>query len=343
MDTYTTAELMALLPELRQPQSHLLDTFFTTVHESETEEIHFDTLVEKKRITPFVHPTRAGKIVQGLGYKTSIFKPAYAKDKRIFRPDAALKRVAGEKIGGALSPQQRADANIKFAMDDQLKMLTMREEVMAAEALRTGKVTVSGEGYDTVVVDFGRAAGQTVTLLNNDRWSVVHADSNPLEDLEAWSAIIQANGGGTGTRVTMAPDAWNAMRKRLIERGEDKVLLDYLRSGGSNLEMGPGADLVRHIGNVGSFDIWVYDDVYVDDAGADQHLMPSGTVLMGSSAIEGVRCYGMIQDPKAGYKATRYFPKTYYEDDPAVTWLLLQSAPLVVPSRPNASFKAQVL
>lgn len=343
MNTYTTAEMMALLQELRQPQSFLLDTFFPTVHESETEEIHFDTLVGKKRITPFVHPTRAGKIVQAEGYKTSVFKPAYAKDKRIFRPDAAVKRVAGEKIGGSMTAQQRADANLKFAMDDQLKMLTMREEVMASEALRAGTVTVTGEGYDTVVVDFGRAAGQTVTLLNNDRWSVNHADSNPLEDLETWAALIQTNGGGTGTTAVMAPDAWNAMRKRLIERGEDKLLLDYQRSGGSSLDAGPGVGLVRHIGNVGSFDLWVYDDVYVDDNGADQHLMPSGTVILGSLAVEGVRAYGMIQDPKANLKATRYFTKTWQEEDPAVTWLLLQSAPLVVPTRPNATLKAMVL
>lgn len=343
MDTYTTAELIALLQELRQPSSFLLDTFFPTVHESTAEEIHFDTLVGKKRITPFVHPTRAGRIVQAEGFKANVFKPAYAKDKRIFVPDATLKRIAGEKIGGALSPQQRADANIKFAMDDQLKMLTMREEVMAAEALRAGTVTVSGDGYNPVVVDFGRAAGQTITLLNNDRWSINHADSNPLEDLEVWSALMQANGGGTGRTVVMAPDAWTAMRTRLVARGEDRMLLDYQRSGSSTLDMGPGADLVRHIGNVGSFDLWVYDDVYVDDAGADQHLMPSGSVVMGSSAIEGIRAYGMIRDPKAGYVATRYFTKTWIEEDPAVQWLLLQSAPLVVPSRPNASLMAQVL
>lgn len=343
MDTYTTAELRAVLQELRQPTSFLLDTFFPTVHESETEEIHFDTFTGKKRITPFVHPTRAGRIVQDAGFTTSVFKPAYAKDKRIFKPSATLKRVAGEKIGGSLSPQQRADAILKFAMDDQLKMLTMREEVMAAEALRAGTVTVSGDGYDTVVVNFGRAAGQTVTLLNNDRWSVVHADSDPISDLEAWSVLIQGNGGGTGTTVAMAPDAWKAFRTRLVARGEAALLLDYQRSGGSTLDMGPGADIVRHVGHVGSFDIWVYDDVYVDDAGADQHLMPSGTVVMGSSAIEGVRAYGAIQDPKANYTATRYFTKTWQEEDPAVTWLLLQSAPLVVPSRPNGSLCAQVL
>jgi hypothetical protein len=343
MDVFTTAELIALLPELRQPRSYLLDKYFPTVHESTTEEIHFDTLVGKKRITPFVHPTVAGRVVQGAGYKTSVFTPAYAKDKRIFRPDGVLKRAAGEKIGGSLTPSQRMEANLKFAMDDQLKMLTMREEVMASEALRTGKVTVTGDGYDTVVVDFGRAAGQTVVLAGNDRWSVVHADSDPLGDLEAWAALIQGNGGGAAIDVTLAPDAWAAMRKRLIERGEAAMLLDYTRSGSSTLELGPGNDNARFIGRLGSFNLWTYDDVYVDDNGADQHLMPSGTVVMASASVEGVRAYGVIQDPKANYGAMRYFPKTWEEEDPAVTWLMLQSAPLVVPCRPNATLKASVL
>ena len=61
-------------------------------------------------------------------------------------------------------------------------------------------------------------------------------------------------------------------------------------------------------------------------------------VLLGSrSGIEGVRCYGAIKDEQAGFQANRYFPKSWLENDPAVRWMLLQSAPLVVPYRPNAS------
>ncbi len=74
-----------------------------------------------------------------------------------------------------------------------------------------------------------------------------------------------------------------------------------------------------------------------------RNLLPDYTVLLGSqNLLEGTRCYGVIQDEKAGYRASRYFSKSWLEEDPAVRWLLLQSAPLIVPYRPNASFCATV-
>ena len=39
---------------------------------------------------------------------------------------------------------------------------------------------------------------------------------------------------------------------------------------------------------------------------------------------------------------TRYFTKSWLEEDPSVRWLLLQSAPLVVPYRPNAVLCATI-
>lgn len=340
---FTTQDLQRVLAELDEPRSFLLDTFFPDTVESESEKIEFHRVVGKRRITPMVHPTRAGKIVDNRGFDAVTFSPAYAKDKRRWDPSAPLKRSIGEKIGGSLSPSQRMNALIGSAVADQLDMLTMREEVMAAEALRTGKVTVSGEGYDTVVVDFGRNANLTAALAGNDCWDVIHADSDPLDDLETWAGLVQDNDGGNARTVVMAPDTWKNLRKRLVQRDELGMLLDYRRGGTSQLETGPGNDKVRSLGSLGTFDLWVYNQSYVDDAGATQQLMPSGALIMGSGAIEGARCYGAIQDPKAGYKASRYFTKTWEEEDPAVQWLLLQSAPLVVPFRANGSLYANVL
>ncbi len=340
---YTTQDLRKVLEQLERPRSFLLDVFFPEVIESDSERIEFHHIKGKRRITPFVHPTRAGKVVDNNGFEVKTFNPAYAKDKRRWDPNAPLRRIAGEKLGGELSPQQRLDALVAQAMDDQLAMLTMREEVMAAEALRTGRVTVSGEGYDSVVVDFGRAAGLSVTLTGNDLWSATHADSNPLGDLEDGATLVQSNDGGVANKVVMDPKAWAAMRIRLAARGELVQLLDYSRGSTSSVELGPLADKVRYIGRLGTFELWVYNDTYIDDAGVEQKLLPDGTVIMGSGALEGARCYGAIQDPKAGYKATRFFTKTWVEEDPAVQWMLMQSAPLVVPFRPNGSLRFTVL
>lgn len=348
LNIYDTAVLNRVVQELDEPASYLLDTLFTQVEESETERIYFDLATRKNRITPLVSPLVPGKVVTEPGFTTRDFAPAYAKDKRVFTPQGALKRMAGEKIGGSLSPAERQQARLRVAMEDQLQMLTTREEVMASEVLRTGKITVSGEGYATQLIDFQRDAALTVTLAGNDRWSIVHADSNPVEDLETWATTVHQKSGAAVIGYIMDPDAWKNFRTRLVARSEAQLFLDFARSGDSVAQMGPfargqGNAKAKQVARIGTFDIWVYNDVYIDDAGNATNLLPSGTVLAVTDAVDGVRHYGLIQDEKAGLKSTRYFVKSWLEEDPPVRWLLLQAAPLVVPYRVNATFCATVL
>ena len=105
-----------------------------------------------------------GKVVSAEGFETRSFKPAYVKDKRRFDPNAPLKRLIGETIGGSLAPMNRREAALNRALTNQVENLTRREEVMAAEALRTGKITVAGEDYPTQVIDFQRDTELTVAL-----------------------------------------------------------------------------------------------------------------------------------------------------------------------------------
>jgi hypothetical protein len=66
------------------------------------------------------------------------------------------------------------------------------------------------------------------------------------------------------------------------------------------------------------------------------------TVLVGSTGIDGVRHFGAIRDLKAGIQARQYFVKSWEEEDPSRRFLLMQSAPLLVPYRPNAVLSATV-
>jgi hypothetical protein len=99
---------------------------------------------------------------------------------------------------------------------------------------------------------------------------------------------------------------------------------------------------LRFMGTIDDFNIFTYADWYVDDNGTEQPMLPSGTVIM-CGEVEGVRAYGAIRDEKAGYQALPFFSKSWVEEDPAVRYLLLQSAPLVVPYRVDATFCATVL
>ena len=346
MDIFTTAILNKVVEYLDRSASFLLDTFFPSVQTEVSEEIHFDIDKSKARLAPFVSPLVAGKVVDDEGYETKSFKPAYVKDKRHFSGQLPLKRSIGEKIGGSLSPQRRMEAAVNRALRDQLANLTRREEVMASEALRLGKVTVSGDNYPSQVVNFGRNSALTIALTSTAKWGTAADTSTavPLDNLESWSGLLQEKSGGVARTVVMDPKAWSLFRKSK----DVKDKLEIRRGTNASLNADPitrgqGNEKARYIGSIGDFDIWVYQDTYINDSGSSTKLLPDYTVLLASREhLEGVRCYGMIQDEKAGFRALRYFTKSWIEEDPAVRWLLMQSAPLVVPYRPNASLCATV-
>lgn len=341
IDLFTTGMLNRVVRQIDvDPAAWLLSTFFPISQESEKEEIHFDVEDEQPRITPFVSPLKAGRIVEREGYDTRTFKPAYVKDKRVFDETAPVKRVIGEPPLGNLSAEERTRRLLGQALANQNRMLTRREEVMASEILRTGKATISGEGFDPVVVDFLRAAALTVTpLTGTTLWSAT--TSTPVDDIEDWAQLVYDNGGGIARDVVMAPDAWQAFRVH----AQVATLLDTRRGSGSAMETGPlDSSRVRNPGSIGDFRIWVYQDNYIDEAGSAQVMMPSGNVLLLNGAgLQGTRHYGMIKDYAAGHTAQRAFVKSWEEEDPSRRLLLLQSAPLVVPYRPNSSLQVEVL
>src|SRR5262249_2565701 len=161
------------------------------------------------------------------------------------------------------------------------------------------QVTVSGENYPTVVVNFQRDAALNLTLTGGNRWGQTGVKA--LDSLEDWSSLIQTKSGAAAKTVGMDPAAW-----RLFRNSDDvQKLLTIYRGTNSAFAVDPmvrgqGNEKARFIGTIGDFDIWVYNDVYTDDNGNTQPMLPANTVLIGSPInIEGTRCYGVIQDEKA--------------------------------------------
>ncbi len=339
MDIYSTTALNRLVGSLIRPQSALLSTFFGTVETSDTEDIKFDVENKRRRISPFVSPLRAGKLVEEEGYTTNTFSPAYIKDKRVFDPNKALKRSAGETIGGTLTPLNRHQANLVRSSADQLDMLTRRKEVMASEVLRTGACTITGEGYPTVVVSFGRKSTHTVQLTSTDRWG--ETGVKPLEDIEDWTSLLLKDSGCVVRDVIMDTEAW-----RVFRAGDDVAkYLDTrpLNNVDTSVVAIQFAKLgLSYKGQIGELRFWVYQDWYVDDSGVEQKILPDYTVILASPDVEGVQHHGAIRDEDAGIQALEYFSKSWKEEDPSRRILLMQSAPLVVPYRPDATFCATV-
>jgi len=350
LDVFGTAYLNRVIDKTEDAISPLLDRFFPEVEVSNTEKIFFDTKGRDRRLSPFVAPTVKGKIVSRRGFTTDSFQPAYIKDKSVFEPTESFKRRAGEALTGMMTPAQRLSLAVANEVAEKKNRLIRRLETMASEVLRTGKLVISGTGFEAMTVDFLRNVNHTIVLAPGSKWA--DAGVSPWADLEAWMETVLDNSGKAITDITMDALAYKTLRN-------DPTFiaaLDNRREGsGSSAKLlsVPALGLV-HKGSADGVEIWVYTGKYDDPiTGAATPYVPANTVIGASSAIEGVRHFGAIKDIKAiegsasgvqssGLAAREMFLKSWTEEDPSVRYLMGQSAPLLVPYYVDASFCATV-
>lgn len=347
MDIFSTAVLAQVVPNLKISQNWLLDRFFPNIVTFDTEEVAIDVDVGKRRMSPFVSPLVEGKLVEGRKYQTNKFKPAYIKDKRAPDLRKPVRRQIGERIGGEMTGEERMMANLMFEMADQIDMLNRRLEWMASSALTTGTVTITGDGFPTTVVDFGRDASLTVALGSGAKWTAANIGTpaspgsvSPTSDLTTWAAQVLKKSGAVVTDAVFTNSSWQAFLK-------DPVLKNanwYPATQGNSVELGTQVQRgAVYMGRWGQFNLWLYNDWYVDDSNVEQPMLPDGSVTLSGPDMMGTRAFGMIMDPDFNYGPLAYAPKSWVEKDPAQRLVMIQSAPIVIPSRVNASMFVQVL
>ncbi len=337
---YDTATLVQVVPNLMTAQKFLLDKFFPNIVESDSEYVAIDVEIGKRRLAPFVSPLVEGKLVESRRIQTNTFKPAYVKDKRAPDLRKPVRRMIGERIGGQLSAAERQMANVQFEMEDQVDMLERRQEWMAAQALMTGTVTVKGDGFPTTLIDFGRNSSLTVTLSGGARWG--QAGVVPSVMIEQWGHQILRESGAVCTDIVFTTTPWSLF----IQDPVVKAAIWYPDNGGKGNKINVGAEIERgavYKGRWGQYDLWVYNDWFIDpDTELEQPMIPDGNVVMTGSYLQGTRAFGAILDPEFNYGALAYAPKMWVQKDPAQLLMMMQSAPLIIPSRVNASFCANV-
>ena len=339
---YETAELVKVIRTVHAPTSYWLDLLFPSVITFDTKEIDFDYVDKSRRLAPFVAPTAQGVPLVQEGYVTRRFTPAYIKPKDMVDPARLMKRQAGEALMGDLSPAQREDMIVADILETHRFAIERTWEWMAASAAIDGAITVSGPDYPTKNISFGRDASLAKNLTGTARWSDT-ANSKPLRDIENWMQEVHRLSGYTPTRITMGINAWDAFKNH----PDVKDMLDTRRGSKNALESGPGAGLPWQfrgsLDSAGGLEVWTYNDIYEDASGNAVNFLNQDTVVLTSPAVEGVRAFGAIQDRRAGWAPSAMFPKMWEQEDPSGLYLMTQSAPLMIPTRPNASLKAKVL
>ena len=344
LQLYDTVELMGVIQTLKPVNTFWRDTCFGTVQTFNTEYIDFDMVNGGRRLAPFVAPTVQGKVMKDKGYTTKRFAPAYIKPKMTFDPNRVLKRRPGEPYTGMMSPAARRDAIVADMMREMVEMHVRRQEWMAAQAVLTGKITVSGDHYPTQVIDFGRAVNQQVVLTGTATWAAANDTTvNALDDLELWASRIQETSGYAPTMLVMGLGAWKVFSKKSYVKD---ALDNNYRGGSSNLtvfEPGNG-EAIQFRGVIGPWQVYTYNDLYDNDSGSTVSLMDQKSIaLFSPQGLQGTRAFGAILDPEAGYQPLEMFPSNWVERDPAGEFFMIQSAPLLVPAQPNAAVVAKVL
>lgn len=349
MGTFDTATLLEVQRVQKAPLGFWLEKCFPKQINFETDYIAFDRVNEDyRRLAPFVAPNVQGKVMTREGSDMVNFKPAYVKPKHIVEPNDVLVRQPGEALGsGTLSLEQRRAAVVADITRRHKEMHAMTREWMAAKAIIDGKVTIQGENYPKVTVDFRRDAALTIALTGTAKWDQ-SSTAAPLTDLYNARRTANSKSGAVIRDVVFGANAWalfsgfsavqtllsNQVRgsesdfTKLTDGFEDSV--EYL----GTLVGAGGTGLIR---------MWLYSGKYRDESGVLQDILDTDTVVgVDFASVQGHRCFGAIRDGKAGFKALDMFPKMWEDEDPWAEYLMTQSAPLMVPKQPNATFSIKV-
>ena len=342
---YDLLTLTEVLKVQKRPLVFWLSQFFKSQLNSNDDKIAFDRVNEDyRRKAPFVAPNVQGKVLKSEGYDTISFKPAYVKPKHVIDANDVIVRRPGEQPGGELSQQQRRDAKVADILDRHKAMHTMTQEWMAARAVIDGKVVVEGEGYPKVTVDFRRDANLTSVLVGAAVWALDGTTGNPLADIKAMRITSNELCGAVIRDVIFGSEAY---QRFAANPAVEKLLNNQVRGSDSNFtKLNDGfGDSVEYLGIIsggqgqGLIRLWQYTGKIRNDSDVLENILHTNTVVgVDGDMLQGFRCFGAIKDGKAGFQSLEMFPKVWEDQDPWQEYLMTQSAPLMVPKQPNASF-----
>lgn len=343
-DLYT---LQAVQRRIKTSPTFWLNKFYNRQINFDGQKILFEKVYgDDRKLAPFVVPNVAGRPQRLDGFEMDTFTPAYSKQKDIVDYTMHIERQAGEALGGSLTIEQRRNAVIAELLRRQKVKIENTWNWLAARATIDGKVIIKGEDYPETLVDFRRDAALTTVLIGAAKWDQAGVD--PLNDLkEARRAANEISGARISLNIFGA-NAWELFAQRVDLK---EMMNTQYRGQNTNVTLinnGYG-DTVEYMGTIsgasgqGMIECWVDTTRYIDpETGLEEYYLDQNTVVGVSDMVGGVRCFGAIMDADAGFRPLDTFFKNWRTPDPSQEYLLTQSAPLMVPREPNATYSIKV-
>lgn len=336
VNLYLTNMLLDAISNIPPAHSFLTKLLFPNTDFSHTKEVFIDVFQGKRRVAPIVHPDLPGKFIERIGYKTNKITPPYVHTLHVAKASEVFEsRPFGETPFAGMPRSLRERAMDLFVQDlkEFQDMLTRRKEIMASQIAATGIVACPGaEGYGPsgFSLDYDIPEEFRPTLDAADLFDAETSD--PFKKLREFRRLGAQSGYSYDT-VIFGWAAWDAFIS-------NETVKDYLNKLNINLGQIQPGDMtagVTKMGRVEGFDLYTYDEYYLDDwtdpaNPTEEPMVTPHSIIMCVNKSRNSVLHGAILDFKVdGRPDIEFFPKVLIMDNPSRMFLECQSAPLLVP------------
>lgn len=344
-DIYSTRAQLKALELMPNEASFLFDTFCRDGGTVEDDKAIYDSRKGGKPMAPFVHQYGGGVVMDRDGYETNEISFSTIAPERVIKVSELNKRMFGEAVLGAMTPEQRAK---KMQAKDLVEMraaIQRRREWMVRQLLLTGKQEIFEYGDEglskaaTLLADFKFSNNYVPAAL----WS--GTDAKIDYDLRKMFELVY-NGLGQIDTFVFAGDVFEAAlaNSNLL----NKLDKDKLDIGEFKLRyMGQG---VRYLGcNSDGVDMYCDFGTFINDKGAVEKVIPDGTLIGGSKGMFEVKHGPVTQVEEPGMNA---HAKTYVKKEVPLRYgsinsnaikNRLTSRPAIIPANIDGFVVAKVL
>lgn len=345
MDIYSTRAQLAAIDLMPREYSVLYDFFGHDAGTVEDDKAIYDYRKGSRRMAPTVHPGTGGVLMERDGFETREIGFCCIAPERIIEDSNLKGRTFGERVLGAMTPQERERKLLARDLMEMRKAIQRRREWMVRQVLLTGKLSVftytnEGRGVEaSMIADYGFTNNYTPDTAWNQAGATIDEDMHEIFDLVY-------DGLGTVDKIIMAPNVANAMlaNSNFIKQYDlhnadmGKINTQYRGSG------------LRFIGyNSDGVQLFSLSGTFVDDDGLVKKLIPDGKLIAGSNDVLNIYHGPVTQVEETGANAQH---KTYIKKEVPLRYgsidgnsikNRLTSCPTVVPANVDGWCVADVM
>jgi hypothetical protein len=274
----------------------LRDRYFPGVTIFDTKHVDMDYYKGGQEVAPFVLDGAGPVNIKRNGFKTKAYTAPFINIGCPYDVDLLQTRLPGEELYGGLTPEERAARLLAEDYQDLDDRITRREEVMSAQCLQTGIVTLTGYSDDagevakTDTLDFD--FDNNVTLTGTSRWGQSGSDKYGV--LEENVELVRQAGynpvdvilGSNAKKLLLADD-------KFISRYFDRRNANFgALNPQLNIDNGNGYAFLGQLTELG-VNLWVYLAWYKDMDGTVKSYIDDNRVLILPENI-GEFLYGAV-------------------------------------------------